>query len=57
MNNMNIDVIWGNFYRLDSLDLSFVGNATAEKAIIFGNDTNQIAISVKVKIVDKNNQP
>lgn len=57
MNNMNIDVIWGNFYRLDSLDLSFVGNATAEKAIIFCNDTNQIAISVKVKIVDKNNQP
>ncbi|WP_334470845.1 hypothetical protein [Arsenophonus sp. PmNCSU2021_1] len=47
--------VWDNFYRLDYLDLAFVNNTSAQRATIYGNSQNRIAISIKVKIVDKNN--
>ncbi|MDR5610791.1 MULTISPECIES: hypothetical protein [unclassified Arsenophonus] len=49
--------VWDNFYRLDYLDLAFVKNSSAQKATIYGNGQNRIALSLKVKIVDKNNNP
>lgn len=49
--------VWDRFYRLDYLDLAFVNNRSAEKATIYGNGQNRIAISLKVKVVDKDNNP
>lgn len=49
--------VWDKFYRLDYLDLAFVNNRSAEKATIYGNGQNRIAISLKVKVVDKDNNP
>lgn len=49
--------VWDSFYRLDYLDLAFVNNTSAQRAIIYGNSQNRIALSIKAKIVDKNNNP
>ncbi|WP_334470851.1 hypothetical protein [Arsenophonus sp. PmNCSU2021_1] len=49
--------VWDSLYRLDYLDLAFVSNTSAQRATIYGNSQNRIAISIKVKIVDKNNNP
>ncbi|MDE9437871.1 hypothetical protein KKI95_18555 [Xenorhabdus bovienii] len=42
--------IWNNFYRLNTLSVSFVNNVSAKNATIFGNGNNQVAILVKVKV-------
>lgn len=49
--------IWDKFYRLDILDIGFYDNTSAQKATIYANGKNQVEFYIKIKIVDKNNNP
>ncbi|HGJ5874403.1 MAG TPA: hypothetical protein ACHBZA_15205 [Arsenophonus apicola] len=49
--------VWDNFWRLDTLDIGFYDNTSAQRATIYANEKNQVEFYIKVKIVDKNNNP
>lgn len=46
--------IWNDFHRLSTLSVSFVNNVSSKNATIFGNNNNQVAILVKVKVLGGN---
>lgn len=45
--------VWDNFWRLDTLDIGFYDNTSAQKATIYANNKNQVEFYIRVKIVDK----
>lgn len=46
---------WDEFYRLDTLKVSFLDSQAAKSAAIFANGKNQVALNIQVKILGKDN--
>ena len=47
--------VWDDFYRLSVLEIKFKKNSAAKNATIYGNNSNQVSVVVRVIIHDKDN--